>query len=259
MLWPSTSLQFVLLSRAPRLGLDYVDAARSPELALLVDAQPPTCHRRRPRSPSSARQPLKLIARINALNIEGVVASLRRALDAADDAIADAEIGKLSRRRAARWPTCGRRAAACAAPSSARIWERSSGAWTQPSTRSRPWRAAPTSPWANATATWRADPAPLGDGRQPGGGGTSRASLRALTGADTADDAVSDAELGKLAEEARRTLADLRETSRSLRVRIERADLGEIQRRLDATLDRIEVRHAAPTSPSEKRTSRSAS
>jgi ABC-type transporter Mla subunit MlaD len=45
----------------------------------------------------------------------------------------------------------------------------------------------------------------------------------------------------ELSEEARSTLADLRETSRSLRGSVERADLAALQRRLDAALDQIEA------------------
>lgn len=58
---------------------------------------------------------------------------------------------------------------------------------------------------------------------------------------DTVDEAVSDAEIGELSEVARGTLADLRQTSRSLRGTVERADLGALQRRLDDALDQIEA------------------
>jgi paraquat-inducible protein B len=66
--------------------------------------------------------------------------------------------------------------------------------------------------------------------------------IRSLRSAlDTTDKAVSEAEIGKLAAEARTTLADLRSTSQSLRGRIETADLGAIQRRLDAAIDQVEA------------------
>jgi ABC-type transporter Mla subunit MlaD len=120
------------------LELDYVDAARSPELPFSWTPEHPYL----PSTPSTLAKlgsaATRLIARIDALDIESVVASLRRALDAADDAIADAEIGKLS-------------------------------------------------------------------------------------------------------EEARSTLVDLRQTSRSLRGAVERVDLGAIQARLDGALDQIEA------------------
>jgi hypothetical protein len=58
---------------------------------------------------------------------------------------------------------------------------------------------------------------------------------------DTVDKAVADAEIGELSEVARSTLADLRETSRSLRSTVERADLGALQRRLDAALEQFEA------------------
>ena len=120
------------------LELDYVDAARSPELPFSWTPEHPYL----PSTPSTLAQlgsaATRLIDRIDALDIEGVVASLRRALDTVDEAVADAEIGELS-------------------------------------------------------------------------------------------------------EVARSTLADLRETSRSLRGSVERADLGALQRRLDAALDQIEA------------------
>ena len=78
------------------LELDYVDAARSPELPFSWTPEHPYL----PSTPSTIARlgsaATRLIDRIDALDIEGVVASLRRALDAADDAVSDAEIGKLS-------------------------------------------------------------------------------------------------------------------------------------------------------------------
>jgi len=65
--------------------------------------------------------------------------------------------------------------------------------------------------------------------------------VTSLRGAlDGIDKAVGDAEIGRLSDEAQRTLADLRETSRSLRGRVEHADVAALQKSIAATLAQVE-------------------
>src|SRR4029450_1199729 len=125
------------------LELDYVDAARSPELPFSWTPEHPYL----PSTPST-------IARLGSAPPPDVPpASPPSPWGGWSGACAGRSTRQTRRfprpssassrtRRAARWWTCGRRAAACAAPSGAWTWERSRGGWTQRSIRSRAWRAA---------------------------------------------------------------------------------------------------------------------